>query len=102
MVGNGEICEGQMVTFMNTTNVDGGVRWEWWVEGQEDGCVFQDGGKTSTVQLPEITFSKYGNYQVFAKAIGPCSEKEFPPFSVTVSGIPEITVDDVSGVCEPF
>ena len=39
MVGNGEICEGETVTFMNTTNVDGGIRWEWRVEGAEDGYV---------------------------------------------------------------
>ncbi len=102
MVGTGEICEGQAVTFMNTTNADGGVRWEWRVEGQEDGYVFQDGGKTSTIQIPEITFTKYGDYRVYAKTVGPCSEKEFPYFSVSVSGVPEVTIADVSGVCEPF
>ena len=77
MVGNGEICEGETVTFMNTTNVDGGIRWEWRVEGAEDGYVFEDGGKTSVGQLPVITFTKYGDYRIFAKAIGPCSEEEF-------------------------
>lgn len=102
LVGTGEICEGQTVSFMNTTYGEGGLQWEWRVEGQEDGYVFQDGGKTSTVQLPEITFSKYGDYRVYAKAIGLCTEREFPYFPVTVSGVPEITIADVSGVCEPF
>ena len=102
MVGNGEICEGETVTFMNTTNVDGGIRWEWRVEGAEDGYVFEDGGKTSVGQLPVITFTKYGDYRVFAKAIGPCSEKEFPAFPVTVSGVPEVTIAGVLSVCEPF
>ncbi|MCM1030414.1 MAG: PKD domain-containing protein [Oscillibacter sp.] len=101
MVGDGEICEGQTVSFMNTTNADGGVRWEWRVEGQEDGYVFQDGGEISTDQMPVITFSKYGDYQVYAKAIGACRAEEFD-FSVTVSGVPEVTIADVSGVCEPF
>lgn len=102
MVGTGEICEGDAVSFMNTTNVEGGLQWEWRVEGAEDGYAFQDGGKTSTERLPEITFSKYGDYRVYVKAIGLCSVKEFPAFPVTVSGIPEVTVADVSGVCEPF
>lgn len=102
MVGTGEICEGETVTFMNTTNADGGIRWEWRVEGTADGYVFQDGGRTSTEQLPVITFTKYGDYRVFAKAVGPCSEKEFPFFPVTVSGVPEVTIADVLAVCEPF
>ena len=67
MVGTGEICEGETVTFMNTTNADGGIRWEWRVEGTADGYVFQDGGRTSTEQLPVITFTKYGDYRVFCK-----------------------------------
>lgn len=97
-----EICEGDVVTFMNTTNVDGGIRWEWRVEGLEDGYVFENGDKISTAQLPEITFLKYGDYQVFVKAIGSCSEKEFPSFPVTVSGVPEVMIADISAVCEPF
>lgn len=97
-----EICEGGTVTFMNATNADGGVSWEWRVEGLEDGYVFENGDKVSTKQTPEVTFLKYGDYQVFVKAVASCREKEFPPFPVKVSGVPEVTIADISAVCEPF
>lgn len=97
MLGNGvinnvaDICEGEQVAFENTTNVEGGISWEWTVEGREDGYLFDQGGKTSTVQQPTLTFSDYGDYVVHVLAIGKCTRKEYT-FPVKVRGVPEVNL----------
>lgn len=95
-----DICEGESVGFNNTTNSEGGISWQWKVEGPEEGYVFSHGGKTSDEQNPVITFTLYGDYTVHVKVLGTCEQKEYS-FPVKVRGVPQVLLENrLSRICE--
>lgn len=89
----GDICEGESVTFENTTYAEEIVEWYWRVEGPESGYEFSGGGKTFDGKSPVITFSIYGEYIVHVKVSGKCNSKNWS-FPVTVRGIPEVNLTE--------
>lgn len=106
MIGSGvagdpsDICEGEAVTFTNTTNAEGGIGWTWTVEGPEGGYAFADGAASSTEQMPVITFTRYGDYVVRVVVRGSCDRKEYS-FPVKVRGVPDIDwTARLANVCE--
>ena len=96
----GDICEGETVTFINTTNAEGGIQWLWTVEGPEEGYFFEGEAKTSVEREPKLTFVHYGNYVVHVQVVGACKQKE-KVFPVQVRGIPRIEfTQQFSNICE--
>lgn len=95
-----DICEGETITFTNTTAAEESIDWAWSVEGgAEDGYHFEDGGKTSRAQIPQLTFLKYGDYRVKVQITAKCNEREMV-FPVTVRGVPEISLAGrISKIC---
>lgn len=106
MIGSGvagdpsDICEGESVTFTNTTNAEGGISWSWTVEGTDGGFAFADGAVSSVEKMPVITFNTYGDYVVRVLVRGKCDQKEYT-FPVKVRGVPQIDwPEQLANQCE--
>lgn len=90
MTDPGDICEGESVTFGNTTQAEEYIAWSWWVEGgQEGGYAFGDGALTSALKEPVLTFTKYGDYVVKVQITTKCNQRLLN-FPVTVRGVPDL------------